>query len=123
MKSNMDCWANFLMNEKLDPQSLHEDDVHNLIILAEEAGKIRRPKINMHKDKLESREFLCLMAFDLRIDLTAIKNKRGKIVMGRGLLDAWNKAYQKRFGSTVGTASAYEAKRRDVKTILSQEKP
>ncbi len=117
-KSNIDCWANFLMNEKLEPSTVGEENTPVLIYLAEKAGEIRRPNISMHKHKLESRAFLCKLAMDLGIDLPALKNNKGKMSMSRGLLDAWNKAYKEKFGSTVGTASEYEATRRDVKTDL-----
>lgn len=118
---SIDLWANFLFNEKLDPRILDEEDTLLLIELAQCAAEIRGPRVKPHKDKLLSREFLCEKAIDLGIDLPAIKNRHGKVAMGRGLLDAWNKVYTKRFGSTVGTASRMEAIRRDIKTRLCNQ--
>jgi hypothetical protein len=121
-RSDTDRWANFLLNEKLEPKNLpDEQDTLDLIDLAEACGKERSPSIREHKLKLESREFLVAKAMDLGIDLPAMKNKRGRVAMGRGLLNAWNKVYAKKYGSTVGTASAFEARRRDVKTKLCNE--
>jgi len=57
---------------------------------------------------------------ELGIDLPSFTNSRRKRIIGRGLLDAWNKAQVKRYGSAVGTAALKEAKRRDVKTLLTR---
>lgn len=124
MKSDIDCWANFLYNEKLVPERMTEDWVLKLITLCETLAKIRRPNISTHQHKLESRKLLCFTAMDLSIDLPSIKHKTtGRYLIGRGLLDAWNLAYQEKHGSTYGTACAKEAKRRDIVTRLSKISP
>lgn len=105
-------WANFLSNEKLP--------IEEVASLVMEAAQIRPPRIMMHKDKLESRDFICRLAMSLGIDLTAIK-RRGKMAMGRGLLDAWTAAYTREFGSCDGTAAAREQRRRDIKTKLRSQ--
>lgn len=117
MKSNIDLWANFLANEKLTPQRVPDPMI--LVRLCEELAKDGHPCIKQHKDKLESRRKVVAKAMDLSIDLTAIKC-RAKMAMGRGLLDAWNLEYQRRFGSVVGTSGEHEVKRRGVSTRLSK---
>jgi len=118
----IDKWANFLYNEKLVPERMDAESIMQLVKLSEEASKIRGPKISMHKHKLESREFLCNLAMDLGIDLLAIKHRiTGKRLIGRGLLDAWNLAYQKKYGSVIGTSGRAEDIRRKVVTKLSKE--
>ena len=57
---------------------------------------------------------------DLGIDLPAMKNKRGKTSMSRGLLDIWNERQAARFGSTFGTAAKKESDRRDIKTRMAK---
>jgi hypothetical protein len=48
------------------------------------------------------------------------KLEYGKPALGRGLLDVWNAEYQRRFGSTIGTAGAHEISRRKVVTNLTR---
>lgn len=117
----IDAWANFFMNEKLEPKRVGDEDGMVLVELCEALAMIRSPKHGRsHKDKLAARKLAVGIAMDLGIDLTAMKC-HGKMAMGRGLLDAWNKEYQARYGSLIGTASNMEAKRRDVKTRLCKE--
>ena len=121
MKTNLELWATFLLNEKLEPSRI--GDAHyimELVRLAENLAYKQGPKIRPHLQKLLSRELVCETAMDLGIYLPYVKTHKGKTAMGRGLLDAWNKVYQKRHGSTVGTAGAKEATRRDIKTKLTR---
>lgn len=118
MKSNTDLWANFLYNERLDPDVLWPEDVMTLVKLCQEMGEIRGPKIGCYQDKLNSRRFVCEMAIAQGVDLPAIRKKKGKVAMGRGLLDMWNRVYAEIFGGIEGTVAAREAKRRDIKTRL-----
>lgn len=117
MRSVIDKWADFLANEKLTPQRVPDPMV--LVALCEELTKDGPPCILMHKDKLESRRKVVAKAMDMSLDLTAIRYY-GKVAMGRGLLDAWNLEYQRRFGSIIGTAGEHEVKRRGVSTRLSE---
>ena len=121
MKSVINLWANFLANEKLRSADISEEWTMRLISLCEALAAKRSPRIASHKDKLLSRQFVCETAMDLGLDLPAIRNRRGKVAMGRGLLDAWNKTYAARHGTTHGTASDLEAKRRDIVTKLSKK--
>lgn len=118
----IDLWANFLAHEKLYPNQLQDRYVPQLIQLAEALAAKEKPKLRPYSDRIATRWLLCKTAMDLGIDLPAIMTKGDypRVAMGRGLLDVWNKAYRKRFGSTIGTASALEAKRRDVKTKLNR---
>jgi hypothetical protein len=120
-KPVIDLWANFLMNEKLVTQHMDTDDVLAIIKLCEVLATKRGPKIRPYNLRLESRKLVCETAMELGIDLTAIRY-HGKVMMARGLLDAWNKAYAERYGSAVGTASKMEASRRDVKTRLAERR-
>lgn len=119
---SMDKWARFLANEKLVPSRIGDHWTMKLVELCEKLASVRGPKIRPHKDKLESRRFVCLTAMEMGIDLPAIKHKvTGRKLIGRGLLDAWNKAGVEKYGSVVGTQSVYESKRRDVVTRLCKE--
>jgi hypothetical protein len=120
-KPLINLWASFLADHKLQPADVEEHWVLELIRLAEELCKRGEPRYSPYADRLKARELVCVAAMDLGIDLPAIKSRKGKTAMGRGLLDAWNIAYKKRHGSIVGTASAKEAKRRDIKTKLNAE--
>jgi hypothetical protein len=120
MKNNMDLWANFLYNEKLDPAKLDSDSILELVYLCEKLSEKRGPKIRPYKEKLVSRRLVVDTALDLGIDLLAMKY-RGKCLIGRGLLDVWLVAYKERYGSTVGTAGEWEAKRRDIKIKLAKQ--
>jgi hypothetical protein len=114
-------WANFLANEKLDPEYISQEDTNKLMDLCIKLDSLGyQPKISMYKHKMESRKILVGVSMDMGIDLLSIKHKfNGKRLIGRGLLDVWNQVYQERFGSTVGTAGSKEAQRRDVKIKLS----
>ena len=89
--------------------------------LCEKLAELRGPKIKMHKDKLQSRELVCEVAIANGIDLPAIKYY-GKVMMGRGLLDAWNIVYKRVFGDTIGTAGEAEVRRRNLVTKLCKER-
>lgn len=122
MKSSrpvIDLWANFLANEKLTPK--RTGDAATLIRLCELLTAVGRPKVRPHSAKLDSRDMVCRVAMENGIDLTAFK-RDGKLLMGRGLLDAWNRVYALQFGSNVGTMGVKESTRRDVKTKLSQRR-
>jgi hypothetical protein len=113
-------WANFLANEKLDPEYISSADTSRLMDLCIKLDELGyTPKISMYKHKMESRKILVKVAMSIELDLLSIKHKfTGKRLIGRGLLDMWNQVYQERFGSTIGTSGAKEAQRRDVKTKL-----
>src|SRR6185369_9812450 len=73
-----------------------------------------------------SRRKVCRKAFDLSIDLLAMKIRKfhdgSKPAIGRGLLDIWNEEYGKRFGGTAGTLGASEVTRRTIVTKLSAQR-
>jgi hypothetical protein len=117
----IDKWANFLANEKLRPASVGEQWTMELVRLCEALAAKRGPRVRPYLEKLASRRLVVDTAMDLGIDLPAIRGRTGRLVISRSLLDAWNLAYRERHGSTVGTASAREAKRRDIKTRLCRE--
>lgn len=120
-KSNIDLWARFLSNEKLVLSRMDPHWMMELVRLCEEAAKVQAPKYRPYRDRIDSREFICDLAMDLGIDLPAIKHKtKGKVLMGRGLLDAWNRVYAEKYESAYGTLSLREAKRRDVVSKLSK---
>lgn len=119
-------WANFLSFDKLDAGKLvNNKHVLQLVQLCEKLASIRAPSYVSHAEKMVCRRLVCTTAFDLGIDLMAMK--RGKygggtrVAMGRGLLDVWNEEYAKRFGSILGTAGAAEVTRRAVVTRLSAQ--
>lgn len=120
-----DLWMSFLANEKLTIKVLEENSpelylgVQNLVNTLTCAGAT--PKVRPHSAKLITRWTLVRTAMQLGLDLPAIKHK-GKIAMGRGLLDAWNQEYEKLFGATYGTAGAKEVKRRNIKTKLAEHR-
>lgn len=125
--SNVNKWANFLKNEKLDPAKLADSDVVKLLALATKLAESGPPKIGCHADKMESRRKVCTTAFDLSIDLLAMKIKKfqgrgSKPAIGRGLLDVWNEQYNKRFGGTLGTPGAAEVTRRSIVTKLCERR-
>jgi hypothetical protein len=124
--SNINKWANFLKNEKLDPAVLSEKDTLKLMMLAAKLAESGPPKIGSHADKQESRRKVCNTAFDMAIDLMGMKKQKyhggSKPAIGRGLLDVWNEQYKIRFGSTVGTLGASEVTRRTVVTRLSEQR-
>lgn len=120
-KSLIDLWANFLYNEKLDPDKLDADSILELIFLCEELAKKRGPKVSPYMERLASRRLVIETALDLGVDLIDLRdfwNK--KHIIGRGLLDMWQKVYTERYGSTVGTRGEWEMKRRDIKTRLAK---
>lgn len=118
--SDIDCWAHFLADEKMYPDKIG-GWIHQVIVLCENlAKKYGRPKIKPYKEKLETRRKIVEVAMDMQFDLTAIIYK-GKLVMSRGLLDAWNKEYIRRHGSNIGTAGWKESIRRDVKTRIHDQ--
>jgi hypothetical protein len=117
----IDKWANFLANEKLQPASVGEQWTMELVRLCEALAAKRGPRVRPYLEKLASRRLVVDTAMDLGIDLPAIRGRTGRLVISRSLLDAWNLAYREWHGSTVGTASVREAKRRDIKTRLCRE--
>jgi hypothetical protein len=117
----IDKWANFLANEKLRPASVGEHWTMELVRLCEALAAKRGPKVTPYAERLASRRLVVDTAMDLGIDLPAIRGRTGRLVISRSLLDAWNLAYRERHGSILGTASAREAKRRDIKTRLCRE--
>ncbi len=121
-RSITDLWANFLFNEKLDPVRIREEKwILLLIALCEKLASIQRPNLNTHKTKLDCRKLVCETAMEMGIDLPGIKSNKGKYLIGRGLLDMWNKVTAEKYGSAIGTQSEWEAKRRNVVTRLSKE--
>jgi len=121
MAAPIDIWANFLANHKLTPQR-----VPNQMILVQLCKKLSEtgetPKYKPYHARLKSRELVCKIAMTNGIDLAAIKHNC-KVAMSRGLLDAWNKAYQEVYGSAYGTAGAKEADRRDIMTSVRKAHP
>lgn len=116
-------WANFLSCERLEPKYVGEEGTEVLLDLAIELGKrgktpSRRPYIG----RIASRRLVVVAAMDLGIDLMALTTNRGKVAMGRGLIDVWHQIYAERFGSNFGTASWAELRRRRVVTKLSEER-
>src|SRR6516162_3453832 len=121
-KSDIDLWASFLANEKLEPERMeYEEEIEDMIRLAQTLAGLRSPKVRPHKERQACRRLVAATAIDLGIDLTAIK-VRGKVLMARSLLDAWNEVCTKRFGSIYGSAGYFEAKRRDIKTRLAKRR-
>lgn len=120
--STIDLWARFLDHEKLSPKRLDDKQhIFWLIELCEILAEKSSPKYRPYKDRLLTRDLICRTAIENGMDLTKFKH-HGKLAMGRGLLDAWNKVYREIFGSTFGTVTEREVMRRDVKTRLSKEK-
>lgn len=121
-KSPIDLWAGFLDHEKLGPDRTGVN-VMVLVKLCEELAKDHSEPYfyRDYKSRLQHRRWLVNKAMDLGIDLPAIKHK-GRVAMGRGLLDIWNEQYQIRYGSNVGTVSRHEVVRRTVVTKLANER-
>jgi hypothetical protein len=104
MASDIDLWAGFLKHEKLDPKQMSPDWVLKLIGLCEELAKKGKPKYRPYAARIQTRELIVNTAMDMAIDLVNIRNKfKGRYIIGRGLLDVWNRIYEKRFGSIHGT--------------------
>lgn len=116
-------WGNFLVHEKLDPVVLEDRDVELVIILITElAVRFPNPKpFKAYNARLICRDQVCNTAMDLGIDLTGMKNRKGKQAIGRGLLDSWVKEYGKRYGGTVGTVGDTEIKRREIVSRLAKQ--
>lgn len=112
-------WASFLAGHGLTVERV---DPSVLIKLCERLAAKGSPKVRPHQARLLSRELVCLTAMEAGIDLAGLKH-RGRLLMTRGLLDAWNAAYAKRFGSNFGTSGVREASRRDVKARLAKPSP
>lgn len=122
VRSDINSWANFLFNEKLDPKHMHPHQVINLMRLCGLLADQRGPIIRSHKEKLESRRFVCETAIENGIDLAGIKKHGKKLMMGRDLLDMWLEVYLEYFDHAYGTAAFTEAKRRNIKTKLAAER-
>ncbi len=124
MKPAINLWANFLSNEKLSPEYLSPEDTIKIISLCDRLATIANPCIRTHKHKLDSRRLVVTTAFDMGIDLLAMKRPKHsggtKPAIGRGLLDIWNEEYAKRFGSAKGTSGEAEVRRRGIVTRLSK---
>lgn len=119
-------WASFLSFDKLDAGKLvNNKHVLQLMELCQKLAAIREPSYKSHAEKMVCRRLVCTTAFDLGIDLMAMKRGKygggSKVAMGRGLLDVWNEEYKKRFGSILGTSGAAEITRRTVVTKLSEQ--
>lgn len=108
-------WINFLANEKLSARIGATWESHVFPVAEALANSGVVPRYTPYKQRLESRAILCRKAMDMGIDLAGIKH-HGKIAMGRGLLDAWQKEYAERFGSNIGTAGWKETTRRNIKS-------
>ena len=117
-------WANKLAHDKLRMDVVGDGARAQLIELCAELA-VRHPKVTCRVHPLHSRRQVCEVAVDLGIDLTAIKSlsrfKRGKPLIGRGLLDVWAVVLKERFGSAVGTKAWFEQKRRDIKMKLAKD--
>jgi hypothetical protein len=118
--SEIDRWARFLEHERLDAGGLEPDDAMRLVALCERLAASGPPAFRPYPARLESRRLLVATAMAMGLDLTALRGRRGRVAMGRGLLDAWNAEYVRRYGSAFGTAGVREASRRDVKTRLAE---
>lgn len=119
-RSLIDKWANFLAQHKLTPQRTgrHED----LISLAETLAKSgASPAWSPYPSRLAARQSVVQTAMDLGIDLASMKHRSGT-AMDRGMLDAWNAEYLKRFGGLEGTPGAKELLRRQIVTKLANER-
>lgn len=115
-------WANFLANHKLTPKRVkHPAAIALLIQLCELLARKGSPKMRPYTARLQSRRLVCMTAMQAGIDLASMKH-HGKMAMSRGLLDSWNQTYREAYLSTLGTAGAKEATRRDVKTKLAKER-
>lgn len=119
---NAKSWNNFFENEKLIIKKLEDSDRTKLSFLIMEAAQICKPNRQIYAKRLETRDFICKLAMSMGIDLLAIKI-RNKVAMGRGLLDAWMKAYAEEYGSATYTSTEQEQKRRDIRTKLAKRFP
>lgn len=121
-------WAGRLAHDKMEMDKVNDQDRAKLIELVAELAK-RHPEAQgqSHVHTLHFRKLVAETAMDLGIDLLAIKSmsrfKRGKPIIGRGLLDVWNEVLKQRFGSAVGTNAWREDKRRKIVTDMSKDKP
>jgi hypothetical protein len=115
MKPVINIWANFLMNEKLSPERVGEENIEVLIYLCEKLAEKSRPNISCYQKKIETRRLVVNTAMDLGLDLPAITHN-GKMAMARSLIDIWNEEYCKRFGSNIGTSTWKEVIRRNIKS-------
>ena len=117
--SRMRQWANFLENEKLDPEIPQLIELCQAMSLKQGAYE----KGHSYKERLAAREYLCNVAMALGMDLTAITDRHGrKCRMGRVLLDAWQKVYAARYDSTIGTLASKEVVRCGIKTVLAERR-
>lgn len=115
-------WANFLASEKLTPKSVGEEGTQILLTLAEALAKLKvKPCRRPYFFRQVARRAVVEQAINLGIDLPALTTVRGKVAMGRGLLDMWSTVYKERFGSNYGTNAWFELKRRGVVTKLAKE--
>ena len=120
-RSILNLWGDFLANEKVNVRRLTPKALGGFVLLvAKLANTGAPPRYNPHSEKLKARELVVKTAMDAGIDMGGWTDG-GLVVMGRGLLDAWNAEYVRRFGSNMGTSGALEAARRDVKTRLGRE--
>lgn len=117
-------WANKLAGDKLAMDKVGDGDRGKLlelcILLAE-----RFPDVTCRHHRYHTRKDVCEAAIDLGIDLLTIRSgsryKRGKPLIGRGLLEAWTVVLAARFGSAVGTNAWFEQRRRDIKTKMAKD--
>lgn len=126
MKPMIDLWANFMKNEHISPDKIGDNPkvLLKLLELCRRLAELQPPEISMHKDKLRSRALVCQVAMEMEFDLPAIRGyKNGKLkpIIGRGLLDAWNIEYAKKFGSNLGTNGVAEVRRRTIVTRLMKD--
>ncbi len=117
-RSSLKLWASFLAHEKLTAKRV---DVESLLKLAEKLVETgQTPLYRPYPMRIRTRELICTVAMDMGLDLPAFKYF-GKVAMGRGLLDVWERVYVERFGSSYGTNAWAELNRRKVVTKLSKE--
>ena len=116
-RSPVDIWAGFLAFDKLTPERCGEN-VMRVVALCERLAAVQpQPKFfRSYQDRTEARRLVCETAIIMGLALTSIKH-RGKVAMGRGLLDVWRAVYAERFGSDVGTAGDKEARRRNARML------
>jgi hypothetical protein len=120
-------WTNALRFDKLAMDAVGTDDVGKLVEVCTLLA-VRFPDIKLgqgYKARQKNRADICHAAIDLGIDLVGIKAlsryKRGKPLIGRGLLDVWTEVLKERFGSAHGTNAWFEQRRRNVKTKMAKE--
>lgn len=121
MSSTLSRWFNALAIDRMALERIASaNDRERVVKVAERLAAEGVPTFMSYVGRMDNRRKICQAAFAVGVDLTKVKDGRGRVMMGRGLLDVWLREYALWFGGAEGTMAARETVRRNVVRRMSQ---